>query len=104
MSNDRGNSRIADYGKKSRFGTTHNCPLIAQQKASPPWSIINTIRRICAAEINLEKPITLSGLSKIIAPDGKSLTCAQTIAVATVYRAIKGSFADSQYVVKCTNR
>lgn len=91
MSNDHGNPRIAEYGKLTRFKVGgRSCPLVAQRRAAPPWSIKRAVMKIMRTEFAIDRPVTLKELLRVFCPDGRHVTGVQVVASLLVLAALDG--------------
>jgi hypothetical protein len=82
VSNNKGNPEIAKHGTMTRFTVGgRNCPLRAQRKAAPPWSIKRALRRLLRAEFSADKPLTHQTLRRVFCPRGRHITGVQALAI-----------------------
>lgn len=109
MANPRGNPRISEYGKLTRFTFGgRNCPLVAQQEAAPPWSIRRAVRRIARTTFDVadgpEIPIpTRKAIRRALTGSGRFLTGAEVIAVELWLAALAGDLGSMQRVIDMTD-
>lgn len=84
----------AEARKATQFGGERANPRRQDIPDAPaPWSIRNSFRRICAADID---PHDKNSFHKVL---GKKITVAQAIAAAIVYKAIGGDIGAAKEVM-----
>lgn len=76
MPNYGGNTKIAEYGARTRFGQSAGCdPKLARQLASDPWPVRRAVRRFAGAKfdskLDLDAPMTLNRILRTIIPKGQ---------------------------------
>lgn len=87
-----GNPNIAKYAEGHRFGDAGGAdPREAQAKGAKPWSIRNSVRRICAAEIDITRNFSQAELVKIFGKDAETISIGQLLAARKIEMAFKGS-------------
>lgn len=92
MSNPTGNPDIATHGRQTRFGAASGPdPKSAQQRAARPWSIRLAMRRLAAARLDIDQPITLARLHRLLSRPGATLSGAELIACEMFLLALQGN-------------
>lgn len=110
MSNAAGNPRIAEHGKATRFVVGgRNCPVVAQRRALPPWSVRRAVLRIAGATftippdtVGIPSP-TRADLRRAVAGSRTRLTVAEIMAVEIWFAAFSGDLSASQKLVMMTD-
>lgn len=90
MGSDVGNPQIAEHGKVTRFAKGgRNCPVAAQRRALPPWSVRRALQRLLAETFDLNEPITRRRLCRVFCPRARYVTGAQAAAIALFLAALQ---------------
>ena len=84
--------KIVDLGRATRFSVGgRNCPVTAQRRASPPWSIKRAVKQIMRATFDPDRQIELDDLLRVFCPRGKHVTGQQFLAIRLVLMALNGN-------------
>ncbi len=104
MSDGRGNPVIVKHGVATRFGAGRNCPLAAQRRASPPWSIRRHVRRIAAVQFDVVAldgySIDRAALQQALVGSRKRLTIAEALAIQLWVMALSGNLVAMKRLVR----
>lgn len=89
---DGNNPKLIEDGKNTRFGQPGGAdPVAATKSGNKPWSIRNSVRRLAAAEFDIDKKMTPEEFAKKFGAGGRTLTGAQMIAAKKFHMALSGN-------------
>lgn len=94
--------KIVERGKATRFSLGgRNCPLVAQRRASRPWSIHHAVRRLAAMTFDDVTPplICTNTLRRNFTGSRSTLTGAEMIAIELFIAALSGDIKAMQKLV-----